>query len=82
LRRPDALDALPFSPLYEIITQGSLRLESEDSLYDFLSHGIETRPEKFEPLEFVRLEYCSTDAMNAFSTYRGYNKSCRLLQNF
>jgi hypothetical protein len=66
LRRPDALNALPFSLLYEIITQGCLRIESEDCLYDFISHGIETNQEMFSLLEFVRLPYCSTDVMDDF----------------
>jgi hypothetical protein len=57
---------LPFSLLYEIISQGSLRLDSEDSLYDFISHGIETNREMFSLLEFVRWEYCSTGVMDDF----------------
>jgi hypothetical protein len=60
------LSGLPFSLLYEIITQGYLRIDSEDSLYDFISKGIETSREMFSLLEFVRLEYCSTGVMNDF----------------
>jgi hypothetical protein len=52
--------------IYTIISQGSLRLESEDSLYDFIRKGIETNREMFTLLEFVRWEYCSTDVMNDF----------------
>jgi hypothetical protein len=66
LRRPDALNALPFSMVYEIINQESLRLDSEDSLYDFISKGAETNREMFSLLEFVRLEYGSTDVMDDF----------------
>jgi hypothetical protein len=52
--------------IYEIYGCGSLRLESEDNLYDFISKGIETDPEMFCLLEFVRFEYCSTEVMNDF----------------
>jgi hypothetical protein len=62
LRRPDALNAWPFSMLYIIIGDGSLRLESEDGLYDFIREDIKL----FGLMEFVRLEYCSTDVMNDF----------------
>jgi hypothetical protein len=41
-------------------------LESEDSLYNFISHGIKTNQEMHNLLEFVRWEYCSTDAMDDF----------------
>jgi hypothetical protein len=50
--------------LYGIIGHGSLRLESEDDLYDFIGKSIETNGEMFSFIEFVRLEYCSTDVMN------------------
>jgi hypothetical protein len=60
------MTALRFSLLYEIIGQGSLRIESDDSLYDFIRKGIEMNPEMFCLLEFVRLEYCSTDVMDDF----------------
>jgi hypothetical protein len=62
----DALNALPFSLLYEIINSRSLRLEGEDSLYDFISKSIETNREMYGLLEFVRCEYCSTEVMNDF----------------
>jgi hypothetical protein len=39
LRRPNAFNALSFSMLYEILGHGSLRLESEDSLYDLINKG-------------------------------------------
>jgi hypothetical protein len=43
--------------MYEIITHGSLRVESEDSLGDFFSIGIEMS----SLLEFVKFEYCSAE---------------------
>jgi hypothetical protein len=52
--------------IYAILGHGSLRLESEDSLYDFISKGIETNREMFGLLDFVRFEYCSTDVMTDF----------------
>jgi hypothetical protein len=55
---------LPFSSLDEIISHGSLSIESEDGLYDFIRKGTEMNPEMFYLSEFVRLEYCPTDVMN------------------
>jgi hypothetical protein len=52
--------------IYTIISRGSLRVDSEDSLYDFIRNGIETNQEMFSLLEFVRWEYCSTDVLNDF----------------
>jgi hypothetical protein len=66
LRRRDALKALPFSLLYAIISRGSLRLESEDSLYDFIRKNTETNGGMCRLLEFVRLEYCSADVVTDF----------------
>jgi hypothetical protein len=66
LCRRDQLEDLPFSMIYQIIGSGFLRLESEDSLYDFIKKGIRTNWEIFGLLEFVRLEYCSTDVVNNF----------------
>jgi hypothetical protein len=64
LCRPDALKALPFLMISEIIGHGSLRLDSENGLYDFISKGTETPRDMFGLLEFVRLEYCSTNVLN------------------
>jgi hypothetical protein len=69
LRRPNALNALPFWIIYQVISQRPLRLENEDSLYDFISKGAETNREMFHLMEFVTLDYCSTDVINDFSTY-------------
>jgi hypothetical protein len=66
LPRPQTLTTLCFSFLCEIIGDGSLRLESEDSLLDFLRKGTKMNPKMFCLLEFVRLEYCSTDVINDF----------------
>jgi hypothetical protein len=55
-RCPKAVNALAFSLLSQMISEGSLRLESEDSLYDFISRGIRTIREMFDLLEFARLE--------------------------
>jgi hypothetical protein len=62
----DALMALPFPMIYEILSRGSLTLESEDSLYDFINKGTEMNQEMLSLLEFVRLEHCSTEVMNDF----------------
>jgi hypothetical protein len=64
LLRPQTLTTLPFSLLYDIIGQGSLRIESEDGLCDFIRRGTKMNPEMFCLLEFVRFEYCSADVMN------------------
>jgi hypothetical protein len=66
LPHPQTLTTLPFSFLYEIICHGSLRIESEDSLCDFIRRGTTINPEMFCLLEFVRFKYCSTDVMNNF----------------
>jgi hypothetical protein len=60
------LNPLSLSVLCEILGHGSLRLESEDSLFDFISKGTEANQQMFGLLEFVRLEYCSTDVLNGF----------------
>jgi hypothetical protein len=66
LCHPEAFKSLPFSMIYEILSQGSLKLESDDSLYNFISKGSETKREMFKVLEFVRLEYSSMEVMNDF----------------
>jgi hypothetical protein len=66
LRRRDGLKAFSFSMIYEILGQGSLRLESKDSLCRFISESMRTRPEMYGLIEFVRLEYCSTDVITNF----------------
>jgi hypothetical protein len=55
-----------FFVIYKILGHGSLGLQSEDSLYDFISQGNEAKQEMFHFLELVRLEYCSTDVMRDF----------------
>jgi hypothetical protein len=57
------LKAPPFSVISEVIGHGSPRL---DSLYDFISRSAETNREIFDLMEFVRFQYCSRDATNAF----------------
>jgi hypothetical protein len=66
LYRRDRLKALSFSMIYEILGHGSLRIDSEDGRSDFISESIETDAEMFGLLEFVRLEFCSTEVMNNF----------------
>jgi hypothetical protein len=63
MRRPDSVDALPFSIFYEIIGRESLRVENGDSFYDFIRNS---SPDMFCLLEFVRSEYCSTDVILDF----------------
>jgi hypothetical protein len=52
--------------IYATIGHGSLRVESEDGLYEFIKKGIETNREMFCLLEFVRFEYCSANVVNDF----------------
>jgi hypothetical protein len=52
--------------IYQILGHGSLRLVSEDSLYDFINNSIEKDPEMFGLLEFAIFEYGSTNVMNDF----------------
>jgi hypothetical protein len=63
---PQTLTTLSFSFLCEIIGHESLRIENEDSLYDFIRRGAKINPEMFCLLEFVKFEYCSTDVVDAF----------------
>jgi hypothetical protein len=67
LCRPDLLKRLPFSLIHEIIGHESLRLETEDSLYEFISENTEMNRGVVSLMEFVRFEYCSTKVMNNFS---------------
>jgi hypothetical protein len=53
--------------LSKIVSQGYVKLESEDGLDDFVSKGIEMNGEMFGLVTFVRLEYCSTDVVNDIS---------------
>jgi hypothetical protein len=55
-----------FQLIYEIVSHGSLRLESEDNLYGFISKGIETNRKAFLLLESVRFEHYSTEVMTDF----------------
>jgi hypothetical protein len=50
----------------EIVGHGSLRLESEDGLYHFISKGTETNRELLCLPEFLSLECGSADVMNEF----------------
>jgi hypothetical protein len=47
--------------IYEILGDGSVRIDSENRSYDFISKGIGTSREMFGLLEFIKLEYCSTN---------------------
>jgi hypothetical protein len=60
------MKAFCVSAICEVLGHGSLRLDSEDTLYNFISEGAETNREMFSLLEFVRWEYCSTDVINDF----------------
>jgi hypothetical protein len=42
--------------IYDILAHGSLRLGSEDSLYDFINKGVETDREMFGLLGFLGWE--------------------------
>jgi hypothetical protein len=66
LCRRDVLNAVPFSLHCEIIGHGSLRLQSEDRLCDFIRRGTKLNPNMFRLSELVRFEYCSTDVIDDF----------------
>jgi hypothetical protein len=55
-----------FSLHREIIGYGSLRLQSEDRLCDFIRTGTKMNPKMFHLFELVRFEYCSTDVIDDF----------------
>jgi hypothetical protein len=48
------------SMIMAIVNHSSLKIESEDSLYEFIVNGISNNCEFFGLLEFVRFEYLST----------------------
>jgi hypothetical protein len=60
------LKSLTFSMIEEIIKNDSLKIKSEDSLYDFIVSQIETNWEYSMLLEYVRYEYLSTLKFNEF----------------
>jgi hypothetical protein len=60
LCRPDALKALPFPMIYEIMNTGSLRLDSEDRLDNFIRRDTETKRKAFDILEFETMEIDAT----------------------
>jgi hypothetical protein len=59
------LNQLAVSALFEILSSDSLRLISEDLLYDFI---IGKRPDYFCLLRFVRFEFLSTDRIVHFAS--------------
>jgi hypothetical protein len=50
----------------QLAVAGSQFALGDESLDDFVRKGVETNPEMFCLLEFVRFEYCSADVMNDF----------------
>jgi hypothetical protein len=53
------LDKIPLQTLTEILSQNSLRIVSEDALYDYISLRVPENPDYFPLLRFVRFEYLS-----------------------
>jgi hypothetical protein len=80
--RGNGLKVLSFLMIYEILGHGSLRLETEERLLDFINEGIETGGKVFGLLEFVRLEHWSTEVMNDFVGVLSehFDKSCMSVQ--
>jgi hypothetical protein len=62
----DCLCELPFSMISEIVTHRSLRVGSEDSLYDFVMNQIRKNYEFIGLLEVIRFEYLSISKFSEF----------------
>ena len=60
------LESLDLHSLRRILGHADLRIESEDSLYNFISRLIQKDPSFAELLEFVAFEFLSADAMQEF----------------
>jgi hypothetical protein len=56
----------PRTIIIQILSSESLRIESEDSLYEFTREGIEKDCNDFEMLEFIQFEYLSCGKMSDF----------------
>jgi hypothetical protein len=62
----DSLRSLPFSAIYEILSDNSLKIKSEDLLYDFILSRAEDDCEYSGLLEQIRFEYLSAPKFNEF----------------
>jgi hypothetical protein len=56
---------VPLQTLIEIVSHPSLRLATEDSLYDIISSRFEADADNFVLVEYIRLEYLSVDRISA-----------------
>jgi hypothetical protein len=63
------LDKIPFSTLTDILSQDSLRIVSEDALYDYISSRVPENPDYFALLRFVRFEYLSCVSISHFASF-------------
>jgi hypothetical protein len=62
------LDLISFSTFYQLLSQNSLRIASEDSLYGYISTRIASDPEYFDLLRFIRFEYLSPACLSHFTS--------------
>jgi hypothetical protein len=69
---PEAVIALfTYDELYDLLSGSSLKLITEDSLYQYLSRRCETEPVFFNLLEFVHFEFLSVESISHFIRVSG-----------
>jgi hypothetical protein len=61
--RPSVVKKIPVSTLFEILSHDSLRLLSENALYEWISASAVANPDYWSLLQFVRFEYLSPDCL-------------------
>jgi hypothetical protein len=61
---PESFSALPFDLVYGVSSHRRLKIQNEDSLFDFIISDIGTNPVYFSLLEFVRFEHLSSDQVS------------------
>jgi hypothetical protein len=63
---PNVMSELPIDLLYELFSQSSLKLKSEDWLCEFILNAADDDHDYFKLLEFIGFEFLSPNAMTAF----------------
>jgi hypothetical protein len=71
------LNEFPISILIRILSNSSLQIESEDSLYKMIRCQIESKSSFIESFSFIRFEYLSIDSIKDFISW-----SCEYFEQF
>jgi hypothetical protein len=62
----NSLQSIDASVIFDVICHPSLKIRSEDSLYDFILHGMSRNGDFFNLLEFIRFGYLSLSKFKEF----------------